>query len=72
MVASFGHLYQRRVYLNMVPGGFKNDLLALNDTNPHDDRYVRLVEYTTIIKLLLSSPDPVTFGGKFYKVDKLR
>ena len=56
----------------MVPGGFKNDLLALNDTNPHDDRYVRLVEYTTIIKLLLSSPDPVTFGGKFYKVDKLR
>jgi alkanesulfonate monooxygenase len=56
----------------MVAGGFKNDLLALNDTTPHDDRYVRLVEYTTIIKLLLSSPDPVTFGGKFYKVDKLR
>ena len=72
MVASFGHLYQRRVYLNMVAGGFKNDLLALNDTTPHDDRYIRLVEYTTIIKLLLSSPDPVTFGGKFYKVDKLR
>jgi alkanesulfonate monooxygenase len=72
MVASFGHLYGRRVYLNMVAGGFKNDLLALNDTTPHDDRYARLVEYTTIIKLLLASPDPVTYAGKFYKVDKLK
>jgi alkanesulfonate monooxygenase len=72
MVASFGHLYGRRVYLNMVAGGFKNDLLALNDATPHDDRYARLVEYTTIIKLLLASSDPVTYEGKFYKVDRLR
>jgi alkanesulfonate monooxygenase len=72
MVASFGHLYGRRVYLNMVAGGFKNDLLALNDTTPHDERYTRLIEYTKIIKLLLASPDPVTYEGKFYKVDKLR
>jgi alkanesulfonate monooxygenase len=72
MVASFGHLYGRRLYLNMVAGGFKNDLLALNDTTPHDERYTRLVEYTTIIKLLLSSPDPLTFHGQFYKVDKLK
>ena len=27
LVATFGHLYQRRVYLNLVAGGFKNDLL---------------------------------------------
>ena len=72
MVASFAHLYGRRVYLNMVAGGFRNDLLALNDTTPHDDRYARLVEYTTIIKLLLAGSDPVTYEGKFYKVDKLR
>jgi len=72
MIASFAHLYERRVYLNMVAGGFKNDLLALNDTTPHDERYTRLIEYTTIIKLLLASPDPVTYEGKFYKVDKLR
>src|SRR6266478_6269262 len=71
MITSFGHLYGRRVYLNMVAGGFKNDLLALNDTTPHDDRYVKLIEYTTIIKLLLSSHDPVSFAGKFYKVEKL-
>jgi alkanesulfonate monooxygenase len=72
MIASFGHLYGRRVYLNMVAGGFKNDLLALNDTTSHDDRYTKLVEYTTIIKLLLSRPEPVSFEGKFYKVEKLR
>lgn len=72
MIASFAHLYRRRVHLNMVAGGFKNDLLALNDTTPHDDRYTKLVEYTTIIKLLLSTHDPVSFVGKFYKVEKLR
>src|SRR6266566_3812159 len=42
MLASFGYLYRRRLYLNMVAGGFKNDLIALNDTTPHDKRYQRL------------------------------
>ena len=37
MLASFGHLYNRRLYLNMVAGGFKNDLGALNDNTPHDN-----------------------------------
>ena len=72
MVASSGHLYGRRIYLNMVAGGFKNDLAALNDATPHDDRYTRLVEYATIIKMLHSSPDPVTYEGKFYRVERLR
>ena len=72
MVASFGHLYGRRIYLNMVAGGFTNDLSALNDTTPHDKRYARLIEYTTIIKELLAGPGPVTFEGEFYKVDKLK
>jgi alkanesulfonate monooxygenase len=72
LVASFGYLFGRRVYLNMVAGGFKNDLSTLNDTTPHDKRYTRLIEYTTIIKKLLASPAPVTFEGEFYSVDKLR
>src|SRR5437773_11400048 len=71
MVASLGHLHRRRIYLNMVAGGFKNDLVALNDTTPHDKRYDRLVEYTTIIKRLLEAKGPVTFDGEFYKTDKL-
>ncbi|MBZ5571192.1 MAG: LLM class flavin-dependent oxidoreductase [Acidobacteriia bacterium] len=72
MVSSFGHFYRRRLYLNMVAGGFTNDLVALNDTTPHDKRYARLTEYTTIIKGLLQSPNPVTFRGEFFTVDKLK
>ena len=72
MVASLGHLYGRRVYLNMVAGGFRNDLAALHDNVPHDKRYLRLVEYTTIIQELLRSPEPVTYRGEFYAVERLR
>jgi alkanesulfonate monooxygenase len=72
MVASLGHMYGRRIYLNMVAGGFKNDLAALNDTIPHDRRYDRLIEYTAVIKELLASPHAVSYEGEFYKVDKLK
>jgi alkanesulfonate monooxygenase len=72
MVASFGFLHHRRLCLNMVAGGFKNDLLALNDPTPHDKRYTRLIEYATIINQLLSSSAPVTFHGEFYNIDQLR
>jgi len=71
-LTSLGHLYHRRVYLNMVAGGFKNDLLALNDTTPHDQRYDRLIEYTLIIKQLLEGSGPVSFAGEFYNVEKLK
>src|SRR5689334_16302942 len=60
IVATLGILHGRRVWLNMVAGGFKNDLVALNDDTPHDKRYQRLIEYTLIIKQLLESPKPVT------------
>jgi len=72
MVSSLGHFYWRRIYLNMVAGGFKNDLAALHDTTPHDKRYARLVEYTIIIKELLRRSAPVSYQGEFYVVDKLR
>jgi alkanesulfonate monooxygenase len=72
MLATLGFLSKRRVYLNMVAGGFKNDLTALNDTTPHDKRYARLVEYTTIIQRLLAGPGLVNFEGEFYKVENLR
>lgn len=72
MVSSFGHMYGRRIYLNMIAGGFKNDLTALNDMTPHDKRYDRLVEYTLIIKKLLDSPATVTFDGEYYKVTNLK
>lgn len=72
MVASLAFLHGRRVYLNMVAGGFKNDLAALNDATPHDERYARLVEYTTVIQRLLESAGPVSFDGRYYKVTNLK
>jgi alkanesulfonate monooxygenase len=72
MVASLGFLYGRRVYLNMVAGGFKNDLNALNDPTPHDERYARLIEYTSIVMALLESREPLTRRGRYYSITNLR
>lgn len=68
MVASLGHLHNRRIYLNMVAGGFRNDLLALHDPTPHDERYERLIEYTLIMKTLLSNTASVSFTGRHYRL----
>ena len=70
MVTSIAFLHNRRLHLNMVAGGFKNDLVALDDRTPHDRRYERLVEYVRIISSLLKG-GAVSFEGEFYKVDKL-
>ena len=71
LVATCGLLYGRRIYLNMVAGGFKNDLAALADPTPHDRRYDRLREYTEIVKLLLAG-GAVSYHGEFYKIDNLK
>jgi alkanesulfonate monooxygenase len=70
-IASIGCLYRRQIYLNMVAGGFKNDLIALNDATPHDKRYDRLAEYTSIIKQLLRG-ESVSHHGEFYEVNQLK
>ena len=70
MVSSFAHLYGRRVYLNMVAGGFRNDLISLGDETAHDDRYERLVEYTLLVKRLLAG-EQVSYDGMYYQVKNL-
>jgi len=72
IVTTLADLHGRRVYLNMVAGGFRNDLAALNDPVPHDARYERLVEYTSIIKGLLGTASAISYDGAFYKVEKLK
>lgn len=72
MVSSLSWLHGRRTYLNMVAGGFRNDLKALDDPTPHDRRYDRLVEYTRIVMDLLEGTIPVTFQGEFYRVTDLK
>ena len=70
MVSTLSLVHRRRIDLNIVAGGFKNDLLALDDRTPHERRYARLTEYTAIIRALLEG-GPVTFKGEFYSVTNL-
>ena len=70
MVSTLSLIHRRRIDLNIVAGGFKNDLLALDDRTPHERRYARLTEYTAIIRALLEG-GPVTFKGEFYSVSNL-
>jgi alkanesulfonate monooxygenase len=70
MVSTLAYMYGRKLYLNMLAGGFRNDLLALNDPTPHDERYERTVEYTRIVTRLLDG-ETVSLEGKYYTVDKL-
>jgi len=70
MVSSFGYLYGRRLYLNMVAGGFRNDLLALGDQAEHAERYARVVEYALLVKRLLLG-ERVSFTGRYYSVENL-
>jgi alkanesulfonate monooxygenase len=71
MIASFAYLNGRRLYLNIVAGGFRKDLLALGDGTPHDERYDRVVEYGQIVNAL-SHDKAVSFGGRYYSVRNLR
>ena len=72
MVATLGLLHNRRIYLNMLAGGFKNDLITLGDDTPHDDRYLRTTEYTLILKGLLETSSPFTYDGKYYQVKNVK
>lgn len=71
MAATFEYMYHRPIWLNMIAGGFRNDLLALGDPTEHDDRYARLTEYCDIIRGLLAG-DAVTLDGRFYQVKNLK
>lgn len=75
MVATFGYLYGRKIYLNMVAGGFVRDLEALNDFTPHDLRYDRLVEYSKIVRELTvnsASSRGISHDEIYYKVNNLK
>jgi alkanesulfonate monooxygenase len=72
MVASLACLHGRRIWLNMLAGGFRNDLIALGDEVEHDDRYARTVEYSLLMRRLLESDEPINFAGRFYNARGLR
>ncbi|MGZ4416788.1 MAG: LLM class flavin-dependent oxidoreductase [Gaiellaceae bacterium] len=71
MIASLGFIHERQLYVNLVAGGFVNDLKALADETDHDDRYRRLVEYGRILSTLIESESAYSFDGEFYEVHNL-
>ncbi len=71
-IATIGLMYDRPIALNLVAGGFVNDLKALGDDTAHDKRYDRLCEYTEIIQQLLTSPKAISYEGQHYQVKNLK
>lgn len=71
-IATLGHLYNRNIALNMLAGAFRNDLIALGDPTPHDERYERMTEYTQVIFKLLSNSSTINFEGKYYNINKVK
>ena len=72
LITSFAAMYKRGLDINLVAGGFRGDLMAMDDRTPHDRRYDRLVEYAEIVLGLLRSGGPITYEGDFYRVVNLR
>jgi len=66
-VASLALLFRRRVDLNFVSGGFSRDLVVQGDDLSHDRRYDRLVEYVTIVRMLLEG-GRVQYAGQYYNI----
>ncbi len=69
-IASLALMHGRATDVNIVAGGFRNDLKALGDTTPHDDRYARAEEYATIMRRLLDG-ESITQDGHFFQLEGL-
>jgi alkanesulfonate monooxygenase len=54
-----------------VAGGFRNDLAALGDETPHDERYDRATEYVRLMLRLLAG-EVTTVEGRHYRATSLR
>jgi alkanesulfonate monooxygenase len=67
---SLSRIFGRTPDLNLVAGGYRSDLLALDDRTGHDDRYRRLTEYAQVVRKLLASPTPIEHCGEFYNLHR--
>jgi alkanesulfonate monooxygenase len=71
MVATLSFLYGRRIYLNMIAGGFAGDLAAIGDSTPHDRRYERLQAFTELL-VGLTDGRSMTTDGEWYRAEALK
>jgi alkanesulfonate monooxygenase len=71
LISTLTNMYGRQLYVNLVAGGFRNDLIALGDSTEHDHRYVRVGEFGEIVTGLCRG-EALTMAGNFYSVTGLR
>lgn len=71
LVTTFAHLHARRIDLNLLAGGFKNDLVALGDQTEHDRRYDRTIEFARIVQRLLDG-EATSEPGTWWQVQGLK
>lgn len=62
-------LVDGRVSLNVVAGHSPNEQRFYGDFLPHDERYARTDEFLAICHEFWRRRGPVTFNGRFYRVD---
>ena len=68
MAAAFDQISGGRLDLNVVPGGIQNDFERLGEISDHHTRYARAEEFIAACRKLWREPGPVTFKGKFYRL----
>lgn len=68
-VNSLSAVSNGRVHINMVVGHTPHELGYYGDFLDHDARYDRTDEFLEICRRLWDGPGPVTYQGRYYKVD---
>jgi len=69
MAATLSQITGGRIDLNVVPGGIKGEFEKMGENIDHDTRYERAGEFIAAIRKLWEAPGPVTFEGRFVKLD---
>jgi alkanesulfonate monooxygenase len=69
MAAAFAEISGGRLDINIVPGGIQNDFERLGEVSDHATRYERAEEFIDACRQLWRSPGPVTYPGRFYRLE---
>ena len=69
MAATLSQITGGRVDLNVVPGGIKGEFEKMGERIDHDTRYERAEEFIAAIRKLWERPEPISFEGKFVKLE---
>ncbi len=69
MAATLSQITGGRLDLNVVPGGIKGEFEKMGERVDHDTRYERAEEFIAALRKLWERPEPVSFKGKFVRLD---